>query len=88
MAKKRVGHVRIICPHCGKGVTLQRPRQFQRDVPCSRCRIPISSAYVLEELENQLEEEAEKIAGANGDEEEVEEAAADEADPAAVDESA
>lgn len=85
MAKKRAGHVRIICPHCGKGVTLQRPREFQRDVPCSRCRIPISTTYILEELATQQEEAAEAAARL---EEEEDEESAEEADPAAVDESA
>lgn len=41
MAKKRAGHVRVNCPHCGRDVNVQRPQGFQRGMPCPNCRIPI-----------------------------------------------
>jgi hypothetical protein len=46
MAKKRAGHVRLTCPHCGKGVNVQRPQGFQRSMPCPNCRIPIAADYI------------------------------------------
>lgn len=51
MAKKRGGHIRLICPHCGRNVSVQRPQGFQRSVPCPNCRIPISVEYISAEEE-------------------------------------
>ncbi|MBA3570289.1 MAG: hypothetical protein H0W28_13365 [Pyrinomonadaceae bacterium] len=55
MAKKRTGHVRVNCPHCGKDVNVQRAQGFQRAMPCPNCRIPIA-VDVIEAAEGQSEE--------------------------------
>jgi hypothetical protein len=46
MARKRVGHVRVTCPHCSRDVNVQRPQGFQRAMPCPNCRIPISAEVI------------------------------------------
>ena len=45
--RKRVGHVRVTCPHCTKIAKVQRPIGFQRSVPCPYCRIPISTDLIV-----------------------------------------
>ena len=44
---KRVGHVRLTCPHCARIAKVQRPTSFQRSMPCPYCRIPISSELIV-----------------------------------------
>jgi ribosomal protein S27E len=45
--RKKIGHVRLNCPHCGRDVTVQRPSAFQRTMPCPNCRIPIASGLII-----------------------------------------
>lgn len=47
MSPRKLAHIRLTCPHCGKDVSVQRPHGFQRAVPCSHCRIPIAVDYIL-----------------------------------------
>lgn len=48
MAKKKIGHVRLTCPHCGRSVNVQRPQGFQKGMPCPNCRIPISNEVIAQ----------------------------------------
>ncbi|MDQ4076994.1 MAG: hypothetical protein M3220_12200 [Chloroflexota bacterium] len=60
MARRKIRHVRITCPHCGKDVTVQPPRGFQRAIPCPNCRIPIAVEYITppeEEASTQMNED-------------------------------
>ena len=55
-AKKK--HVRIVCPHCGKRVSLARPRNplgWIRPVPCPSCHIPIDPAHIKAQTEPPLQ---------------------------------
>lgn len=45
-AKRKQGHVRLTCPHCGRPVSVQRPQRFQGAVPCPNCRIPIRADLI------------------------------------------
>lgn len=45
--KRKIGHVRLTCPHCKRNVTVQRPTAFQRSTPCPNCRIPIASSLII-----------------------------------------
>ena len=54
MPKSKQKHVRIVCPHCGKNVSLQRPRTrlgFVKPVACPSCHIPISPAHIKAQTE-------------------------------------
>lgn len=54
MAKAKQKHVRIVCPHCGKNVSLARPRTrlgFIKPVPCPSCHIPIQPAHIRAQTE-------------------------------------
>jgi len=54
MPKSKQKHVRIVCPHCGKHVSLQRPRTrlgFVKPVACPSCHIPISPAHIKAQTE-------------------------------------
>jgi DNA-directed RNA polymerase subunit RPC12/RpoP len=67
-AKKK--HVRIVCPHCGKRISLAQPRNplgWIRPVPCPSCHIPIDPAHIKAQLEpppqateTEVEEQREK----------------------------
>lgn len=70
MPKKRAGHVRVHCPHCGRDVNVQRPQGFQRSVPCPNCRIPISTDLIAASEESKATEEAEQAAAEQGEKEE------------------
>ena len=51
-AKKK--HVRIVCPHCGKRISLAQPRNplgWIRPVPCPSCHIPIDPAHIKVQIE-------------------------------------
>ncbi len=54
MATSKKRHLRIICPHCGKNVSLAPPRGrlgFIRPVPCPACHIPIQPAHIKAQTE-------------------------------------
>lgn len=69
MPKKRAGHVRVHCPHCGRDVNVQRPQGFQRSVPCPNCRIPISTELIAaSEAGKEAEETPQADAEAGGTE--------------------
>ncbi len=59
MARKRAGHVRILCPHCSKQVNVQRPQGFQRSIPCPNCRIPIPVSTITAAEDEAAEREGE-----------------------------
>ncbi len=61
MARRAKKHIRLICPHCGRHVTVQPPQGFQRSMPCGNCRIPISIEHI-----NAAEDEA-ALKAAGGD---------------------
>lgn len=47
-------HLRIVCPHCGKRISLAPPRArfgWVRPVPCPSCHIPINPAHIKAQLE-------------------------------------
>jgi tRNA(Ile2) C34 agmatinyltransferase TiaS len=42
-----VGHVRVVCPQCGKRVNVPAQLgQGQTGYPCPSCRVPISRALI------------------------------------------
>ncbi len=54
MTKSKHKHLRIVCPHCGKHISLAPPRTrlgFVRPVPCPVCHIPISPAHIKVQTE-------------------------------------
>lgn len=54
MPTSKQKHLRIVCPHCGKRVSLALPRTplgFVRPVPCPSCHIPISPAHIKAQTE-------------------------------------
>ena len=54
MPKSKHKHIRIVCPHCRKHVSLAPPRTrfgFMRPVPCPNCHIPISPAHIKVQTE-------------------------------------
>lgn len=54
MPASKQKHVRIVCPHCGKSISLARPRTergFVRPVPCPSCHIPIQPAHIKAQTE-------------------------------------
>ncbi len=54
MANPKQKHVRIVCPHCRKHVSLARPRGrlgFVKPVPCPSCHIPIAPAHIKAQTE-------------------------------------
>ncbi len=69
-AKKK--HVRIVCPHCGKRISLAQPRNplgWIRPVPCPSRHTPINHAHIKAQpepppqaTEAEVEEEREKEA--------------------------
>lgn len=53
-------HVRIVCPHCGKNVSLSPPRTplgFVKPIPCPSCHIPITPEHVRAQTEPVAESE-------------------------------
>jgi ssDNA-binding Zn-finger/Zn-ribbon topoisomerase 1 len=63
MASSKQRHVRIVCPHCGKNVSLVPPRTplgFVRPVACPNCHIPIQPAHIKAQTEPLPEPEAER----------------------------
>jgi hypothetical protein len=67
MAAAKQKHVRIICPHCGKNVSLSPPRTplgFVKPIPCPSCHIPITPAHVRAQTEPLPEAEAEEESAA------------------------
>jgi hypothetical protein len=65
-------HLRIVCPHCGKRVSLPPPRRlgFVKPVPCPSCRIPIQPAHIKAQTEAAPEPAEEAPAGASESSEE------------------
>lgn len=54
MPKPKHKHLRIVCPHCGKHVSLAPPRTrlgFVKPIPCPACHIPISPAHIKAQTE-------------------------------------
>lgn len=54
MPASKQKHLRIVCPHCGKSVSLAQPRTrlgFVRPVPCPSCHIPIQVAHITAQTE-------------------------------------
>lgn len=45
--KRKRGHVRLTCPHCGRSVSVQRPHRFQPAMPCPNCRVPINADLII-----------------------------------------
>ncbi|HBY96712.1 MAG: hypothetical protein M5U01_25830 [Ardenticatenaceae bacterium] len=46
-SRRKHGHVRLTCPHCGRNVSVQRPQRFQPAMPCPNCRVPINATLIL-----------------------------------------
>lgn len=54
--KRKAPHARVICPHCGKTVTVAQPQRFQLAIPCPVCRVPISASLIEATQESGSEE--------------------------------
>jgi hypothetical protein len=74
--KRKIGHVRLICPHCGRHVTVQRPSAFQRTMPCTNCRIPIASSLIIATSEGSAQSDVAPVQEESSEESVTEEAAA------------
>lgn len=69
MPTSKQKHLRIVCPHCGKNISLAPPRTrlgFVKPVPCPLCHIPIQPAHIRAQTEPipEVAEEAGEEAGA------------------------
>ncbi|MBS1252484.1 MAG: hypothetical protein MAG451_01523 [Anaerolineales bacterium] len=54
MSAAKQKHVRIVCQHCGKNVSLSPPRTplgFVKPIPCPNCHIPITPEHVRAQTE-------------------------------------
>ncbi len=54
MSAAKRKHVRIVCQHCGKNVSLSPPRTplgFVKPIPCPNCHIPITPEHVRAQTE-------------------------------------
>lgn len=63
--RRKQGHVRLACPHCGRNVSVQRPQRFQPAMPCPNCRVPINADFIAAVAERATE--AEPAGGAAGE---------------------
>lgn len=61
-SRRKQGHVRLTCPHCGRSVSVQRPQRFQAAMPCPNCRLPIDAALITA-AEAALERSKEQSSG-------------------------
>lgn len=78
MSASKQKHLRIVCPHCGKNISLAPPRTplgFVKPIPCPSCHIPIQPAHVKAQTEPIPEPE-------EGSDEEEKEEVSDEPTPA------
>jgi uncharacterized CHY-type Zn-finger protein len=63
-AVKKAPHVRVLCPHCGKNVTVQQPMRYQLSLPCPVCKVPIGAHLIEAAAQQQGQEGGETEAGA------------------------
>ncbi|MCW5850393.1 MAG: hypothetical protein KIT87_09955 [Anaerolineae bacterium] len=62
-AKRSVGTIRVVCPHCGKRVSVPAKLGLgQVSFPCPSCRVPINRALIEAVAADQGEAEAEPAA--------------------------